>query len=58
MTASWNVEETTSPLRLMRMSQTMHNLSTLGFSEQMPLDRVSGSIGTTNPGKYTEVERR
>ncbi len=39
------------------MSQTKHRRSTLGFSEQMPLDSVSGSIGTTKPGKYTEVAR-
>ena len=39
------------------MSQTMHIRSTFGISEQMPLDNVSGSIGTTKPGKYVEVLR-
>ena len=47
----------TSPSRSTCMSQTKHRRSTLGFSEQMPLDSVSGSIGTTKPGKYTEVAR-
>jgi len=40
------------------MSQTKHMRSSFGRSEQMPLDSVSGSIGTTKPGKYTEVARR
>ena len=39
------------------MSQAKHSRSTFGLSEQMPLDNVSGSIGTTNPGKYTLVAR-
>ena len=39
------------------MSQQKHRRSTLGLSEQMPLLKVSGSIGTTKPGKYTEVAR-
>ena len=47
----------TSPSRSTCMSQTKHRRSTFGFSEQMPLDSVSGSIGTTKPGKYTEVAR-
>jgi hypothetical protein len=39
------------------MSHTKHMRSTFGISEQMPLDSVSGSIGTTKPGKYTDVAR-
>src|SRR3546814_11059447 len=57
ITASWNLEFVTWPLRSTCMSQTKHRRSTFGFSEQMPLDRVSGSIGTTKPGKYTDVAR-
>ena len=32
-------------------------LANLVRPEQMPFDKVSGSIGTTKPGKYTEVAR-
>ena len=39
------------------MSQAMHRRSTSGFSEQIPFESVSGSIGTTKPGKYTDVPR-
>ena len=45
------------PSRPTCMSQQKHRRSTSGFSEQMPLLSVSGSIGTTKPGKYTEVAR-
>ena len=41
----------------MVMSQTMHRRSTSGFSEQMPLDKLSGSMGITRRGKYTLVAR-
>src|SRR3546814_2145216 len=57
ITASWNFDFVTWPLRSICMSQTKHRRSTSDFSEQMPLDRVSGSIGTTKPGKYTDVAR-
>ncbi|CAM5217286.1 hypothetical protein CDEF62S_00471 [Castellaniella defragrans] len=39
------------------MSQTMTSRSTSGFSEQMPLDKASGSMGMTRRGKYTLVPR-
>ena len=38
------------PVALISMSQTIASRSTLGFSEQMPFDSFSGSIGTTRRG--------
>ena len=45
------------PLELISMSQTMAIRSTSGFSEQIPFDSFSGSIGMTRRGKYTEFPR-
>ena len=37
------------------MSHDNVNLSTCGFNEQIPFDRMCGNIGTTLSTRYTDV---
>jgi len=53
-----NSDATISPFASRSRIALTTSRSSFGFSEQIPLESSSGSMGTARFGKYTEVPRR